>query len=209
MLLTTIIFNLSLLAAFALVSMHASKASAALKAALIITPLLIVGNRVVIPAIYAPYDGQARVEFWQDVVPGGIVDCKVAVHRFVMDTVEITDENVKAFSDVGVCLWEGKNQLELILGFNPKVFIAGHGELVDGKDTVAGIPYDWIRERIQEGQQVAVFSCRTGNGGDWVVDYTPHLERGMWVYGRKGATLYSHIMPSANNFFRKVRRSLR
>ena len=206
MLLTTLIFNGLLLTTFAVVSMRSST-WVAFKAALVITPLLIVGNRVVIPAIYAPYDGQARIEFWQDVVPGGIVDCKIAVHRFVMDTVEITDENVKAFSDVGVCLWEGKNQLELILGFNPKVFIAGHGQLVNGKDTVAGIPYDWIRQRVQGGQHVAVFSCRTGVGDDWVIDYTPHLERGIWVYGRKGATLYSHIMPSANNFFKVLRSS--
>ena len=31
------------------------------------------------------------------------------------------------------------------------VFIAGHGRLVNGQDTVAGIPYEWIRERKQEG----------------------------------------------------------
>ena len=117
------------------------------------------------------------------------------------------EEVLEAYTREGVCLWQGKDELELILGFNPKVFVAGHGRLdEDDEDTVAGVRYSWIREQKQKNQVIAIFSCRTAGGSKDVADSKiPHLEDGVWVFGRKGATLWGNILVSGQEFFRALR----
>ena len=146
-----------------------------------------------------------RVEFWGEVVPQEVVGCSVAVHRTAMDTVLVDADNVSAFTKSGVCLWETQADLEIILLYSPpKIFVAAHGYLKDGVETLeGGVSYDWIREHKRSDQEVGVFSCRTAPGShEWVRDHHPHLEGGLWVWGERGKTLISNLQVAARNFFR-------
>lgn len=147
----------------------------------------------------------ARVAFWEEVVPKEVVGCRVAIHRTAMDTVLVDADNVSAFTREGICLWEAQEDLEIILLYAPsKIFVAAHGYLKSGVETLeGGVTYDWIREHKLPDAQVGVFSCRTAPGSDeWVIDDHPHVEDGLWVWGQRGKTLISNLQTAARNFFR-------
>jgi hypothetical protein len=147
----------------------------------------------------------AKIQFWQEVIPQNVVGCQVAVHYKVTNTLQVNPSEVDLWDREGVCLWETKEELQAIIMYGAEhLFIGAHGELnEEDRDSFAGgIEYDWVRTHKRPEQVVGVFSCRTDpNNPEDVESYVPHLEDGLWVWGRKGATLWSDMLLGAQNFF--------
>lgn len=184
MLLTTIIFNLSLLALFAAVSMRSSKASTALKAAALIVPLLIVGNRLIIPAMHAPLTleqyreiKRQRVKYWVEHfkertlskishMPTYKEECQIYIHNKAFDIIKVGAtyvfegfSNICVFSkvDAPALTWQIEQST------HKDIFVLGHGVLGrGGEETFAdGLLYETLEETANKtGKRITILSCR-------------------------------------------------
>lgn len=137
-------------------------------------------------------------------------DCQAFLHEGVFNIIEIGDmqeiaeiENLCIFDNTDIHL-----KAVVALSYHKEIFLLGHGsQTSSGKDSFAGgLLYEDFREIAkQEGKQIAILSCRGNEERNdlyfkykfetfeyhktdalSVSSHIPHLEDGLWVYGKSG-----------------------
>ena len=137
-------------------------------------------------------------------------DCQAFLHEGVFNIIEIGDfdeiaeiENLCIFDNTDIHL-----KAVVALSYHKEIFLLGHGaQTSSGKDSCAGgLLYEDFREIAkQEGKQIAILSCRGNEERNdlyfkykfetfeyhktdalSVSSHIPHLEDGLWVYGKSG-----------------------
>jgi hypothetical protein len=137
-------------------------------------------------------------------------DCQAFLHEGVFNIIDIGDlqeiEEIK-----NLCIFDNTDihlKAVVALSHYKEIFLLGHGaQTSSGKDSFAGgLRYEDFREIAkQEGKQIAILSCRGSQRRNdlyfkykfetfeyhktdalSVSSHIPHLEDGLWVYGKSG-----------------------
>ena len=140
-----------------------------------------------------------QINFWKKVLPSEGEECNVFLHEGVLDVLDKKDMPVVLTTKV--CVFKADSHFLLKLKNNKQkdILIIAHGHVsLFGEETMANVfKYRHFRNLAKStGKRITVLSCRGDKSKKaiaYVRDITPHLEDGLWVYGRKGYKIAAEI----------------